>query len=93
VLGFEPVLGGVLIQPSRYQIFETMSLRIKYLNHNVLLKYIGKPTKSTSNREFKVNGLSYQGQYNSTMQMHTLLISDETIQSLEKEIIIEVKDM
>jgi cellobiose phosphorylase len=93
VLGFEPVLGGLLIQPSRYQIFETMSLRIKYLNHNVLLKYIGKPTKSTSNREFKVNGLSYQGQYNSTMQMHTLLISDETIQSLEKEIIIEVKDM
>lgn len=93
VLGFEPVLGGLLIQPSRYQIFETMSLRIKYLNYNVLLKYTGKPTKSTSNREFKVNGLSYQGQYNSTMQMHTLLIPDETIQSLEKEIIIEVKDM
>ncbi len=93
VLGFEPVLGGLLIQPSRYQIFETMSLRIKYLNHNVLLKYIGKPTEHTSNREFKINGVLYQGEYDSTMQMHKLLIPDETIQSFEKEIIIEVVDM
>ena len=92
VLGFEPVLGGLLIQPSRYQLFGTMSLEIKYLNHSVFLKYKGEASLQTSNREFKVNGLSYQGQYNSTMQMDTLLIPDETIQGFEKEIIIEVID-
>ncbi len=92
VYGFEPTLGGLKIQPSRYQYFDKLSLKINYLGKKIHLKYSGKAKEEATNREFKMNGEVHKGNVDPYMQMETLFIPDEWIQRSNDEILIEVID-
>ena len=92
VIGFEPTLDGIILQPSVYQIFKQMSLCLSYLGCNVTIRYKGQPLKTMNKRRFKINGKPYEGKYDTYMQMDRLFVSDDVIRQCKEAVIIDIID-
>jgi cellobiose phosphorylase len=95
VVGFEPTLNGLYIQPSQYQPYSKSKMTIQYQNKQLVYHYQKRDHSSEeakSSREFYLNGVRQEATYDEYMKTERLFISDETIEKIGERVEITVMD-